>query len=217
MRKVHLYGALGQQFGETHEFEVATVSETIQALRANFEQFTNALRHGFYRVVVGKTEANGLELDELEAASFKLGSQELHIVPVIEGSKRGGLGKIIAGIALIGLSAVTGGAAGAMMLQPLWGAATVGSVIGSIGTGLLLTGVASLIAPQQKSEDDAKSHTSSGPAVSTREGGIVPIAYGEVITGGTMINGILTVRQGDGTEKPKPIVQPPVIIKESDH
>ncbi|RLL64297.1 tail assembly protein [Paenirhodobacter hankyongi] len=194
MRTIHLHGNIGKTFGRSHQFAVDTVPEAIQALRANFAGFANHIREGFYRVVVGKTEKNGLELGEEDLPGFKLGKQDLHIVPVLKGSKRGGIGKVIAGIALIGLSAF----GGAALAAPLFAGGTMStaSVIGSLGTGLLLTGVASLIAPQQETEKEDPNYSSSGPVTTTREGGIVPIAYGEVVCGGTMINGILTTKVG---------------------
>lgn len=195
MRTIRLYGALGKEFGTTHHFAVDTVNEAIEALRANFPKFFDAIRHGFYRVVVGKTSRNGMELDEAMLPGFKLGKQDLHIVPVTAGRKRGGVGKIIAGIALIGLSIATGGSA--LMGTTLFGSTTVGAAVGQIGLGLTLTGVASFIAPQQEAPDDTKSFTMTGPTTTTREGGIVPIVYGRVWTGGTMINGALSVRSED--------------------
>lgn len=195
MRKVHLYGALGTKFGRSHSFDIDTIADAISALRANFPTFFDALRNGHFRVVVGKTQKNGMELDEAMLPGFKLGSQDLHIVPVIKGSKRGGLGKIIAGIALIGLSAITmGGALGV----GLFGTTTsISSMMGSIGTAMLISGVASFIAPEQKSEETEQSFTMTGPQVTTREGGIIPIVYGEVITGGTMINGAISIKHTD--------------------
>jgi predicted phage tail protein len=195
MRNVYLYGALGQQFGEKHQFDCDTVADAIDALRANFIEFFNAIRNGHFRVVIGKTEENGLELEEAMLPGFKLGQQDLHIVPVTQGAKRGGVGKIIAGIALIGLSIATGGSA--LMSTTLFGSTTAGAIVGQVGLGLALTGVASLIAPEQNAPDDSKSFTMSGPQVTTREGGIVPIVYGEVWTGGTMVNGSLYIERSD--------------------
>lgn len=195
MRTVHLYGALGKSFGYKHRFDVDTVADAIEALRANFIEFFNAIRNGHFRVVVGKNTQKGLQLDETMLPGFKLGKQDLHIVPVTKGSKRGGLGKIIAGMALIGLSLATGGAG--LMGATLFGSTTVGAAVGQIGLGLALTGVASLLAPEQEAPDDAKSFTMTGPQNTTREGGIVPIVYGEVWTGGTMINGSLHLERGD--------------------
>lgn len=191
MRTIHLYGSLGQEFGYKIRLAVESVQEAIQALQANFPRFNNAIRYGFYRLVIGK-KSKGIVLEEAMLPGCKLGNQDLHIIPVVKGSKRGGLGKIIAGIALIGLS-VFGGAAFA---SPLFtgGTMSLSSVSGAMGTGLLISGVASFIAPEVKSEDTEKSFTSTGPQVTTREGGIIPIAYGEVISGGTMINGAITIK-----------------------
>lgn len=199
LRKVYLYGALGKEFGRDHSFDVNSIGEAIEALQANFKRFHNALRHGFYRVVVGE-RGKGIELSEADLNGFNLGSQPLHIIPVVKGRKRGGIGKLIAGVVLIGLSAATAGMAG--FAAPLFGTtATLSGMMGSIGTGLLLTGVASLIAPEAKtdSSENEQSFTMAGPQTTTREGGIVPIVYGEVVTGGTMINGALTIRGKDET------------------
>lgn len=207
MRKVHLYGSLGKEFGKVHTFAIESIAEAIQALRANFPEFASRIRLGHYRVVVGKNTNNGISLGEEDLPGFKLGKQDLHIIPVVQGSKRGGLMKIIAGVALIGLSVMTGGAAAVGAFGSLWsGGMTVSSMIGQIGMGMLLTGAASLIAPQiEDSSDKQKSFTSTGPVSTTREGGIVPIVYGEVFTGGTMVNGLLSVRQSGGSIKTSPI------------
>ena len=199
MRTIHLYGSLGQAFGRKIRLGVDTVQEAIDALQANFPKFFNHIRNGHFRVVVGKTEKNGMELDEAMLPGFKLGKQDLHLVPVIEGAKRGGVGKIIAGIALIGLSAF----GGAALAAPLFagGSMSMGSIAGAMGTSLLLNGVATMLAPEMKSEDQEKSFTMTGPQVTTREGGIVPIIYGRVWTGGTMINGAITIRQQEKEPK----------------
>lgn len=195
MRNIHLHGKLGRQFGTLHQFDVDTVADAIEALRANFVEFFNAIRHGHYRIIIGDTIRKGMALAEDMLPGFKLGKQSLHIVPVTKGSKRGGIGKIIAGIALIGLSLATGG--GALMSTTLFGSTTVGAAVGQVGLGLALTGVASLLAPEQEAPDDTRSFTMTGPQITTREGGIVPIAYGEVWTGGTMINGSLYLKRSD--------------------
>lgn len=193
MRDIHLHGALGKEFGRKFQFEVETVAEAIEALRANFDGFFAAIRHGHYRVVVGKTSKNGLELDEAMLPGFKLGQQALHIIPVTKGAKRGGVGKIIAGIALIGLSIALPGLGTAFTAGIMGSTTTIAGMVGSMGVGMLMTGVASFIAPQQDGSEKEQSFTMTGPRSSTREGGIVPIAYGEVVTGGTLINGSLSI------------------------
>lgn len=197
MRNVYLHGALGKEFGRKYQFDVATVAEAIQALAANFPTFVNRIRNGFFRVVAGKSATAGMDLSEDMLPAFKLGQQDLHIVPVVKGSKRGGLGKVIAGIALIGLSAMTGGAGGLLAGQVFGSSMTYASMTGSIGASMLLTGVSTMIAPETRAEETRQSFTMTGPQVVTREGGIIPIAYGEVITGGTMISGALNIQRED--------------------
>lgn len=193
MRTIHLHGSLGREFGRQIRLAVDTVQEAIDALQANFPTFFKTIRNGHFRVLVGKTQKNGMELDEAMLPGFKLGQQDLFIIPVVKGSKRGGIGKIIAGIALIGLSAF----GGAALAGPLFagGSMSAGTIAGTMGTSMLLTGVATMLAPEMKAESREQSFTMTGPQVTTREGGIIPIAYGEVITGGVMINGALDIRR----------------------
>lgn len=203
MRDVYLYGALGKTFGRAHQFEVSSMAEVMQALMANWPSFANKIRNGFYKVVVGDLK-KGVQLDENTIAGFDLKEHSVHIVPVTKG-RRGGLGKILAGVMLIGLAVVTGGAslaAGALTTTGFVGGAMV-----SMGTGLILNGVAQLIAPSiDDTGEKEKSFTSGGPQTTTREGGIIPIVYGEVITGGTMISGVLEISNSfiseDGTVPP---------------
>ncbi|MFN3312801.1 MAG: hypothetical protein ACK46Q_04970 [Hyphomonas sp.] len=200
MRDIHLHGALGVQFGKHHRFAVETVPEVFEALRVNFPGFVAAIRNGFYRIVLGKTKTNGMALREDQLVGLSIGARAVHIVPTVAGRKRGGIGKVIAGIALVGLSA---GAFGAMPIlsSSLWtGGATIGQMAGNMGVAMTLGGVATMIAPEQASGDDKKSFTMSGPTSEVKEGGIVPIVYGEVITGGYMISGAVEIN-GPVSEK----------------
>lgn len=191
MNTIHLHGALGKEFGASHRFEITSPGEAFQALAANFPRFIDKLRHGFYRVVIGKTQSKGIDLDETTILQYRIGGQDIHIVPVMKGRGRGGLGKVLAGILLVGLAAF----GGPLMATTLGasGTMTVGSIAGHIGMGLAMTGVATMLSPQTEAGDTQKSYTITGPQVTMREGGIVPIVYGECVTGGTMISGILRV------------------------
>lgn len=192
MREIYLHGALGKEFGRKFQFDADSVVDVLCALRANFPRFANAIRNGFYKIIVGKRISTGMALAEHEISGFNLGAKPVHIVPVTAGRKNGGLGKIITGIALIGLSMVPGlnvgiwSAAGA-------GGATWSGAASALGTSMLLTGAATMIAPEIDSGDTKESFTMSGPSSNVQEGNIIPIAYGEVITGGYMISGGITI------------------------
>lgn len=198
-RNINLHGALGAEFGKTHRLNVDSVAEVIQALRVNFPGFANAIRYGFYKIILGRTKTGGLTLRD-DQMGVALGDRDVHIVPTVEGRKNGGIGKAIAGIALIGLSMGTFGF-GAAMAAPLWSGSTMtlGTMVGNMGVSMLLTGVASLIAPEQDGVEDKKSFTMSGPVSDLKEGMIIPVVYGEVITGGYMISGAVELN-GPGNE-----------------
>ncbi|MTD98786.1 hypothetical protein GIY56_00620 [Paracoccus sp. YIM 132242] len=182
------------------------MGETIAALQANFPRFANAIRNGFYKIVLGKTVRQGLALRENQLG-VDLADRAIHIVPTVAGRKNGGLGKVIAGIALIGLSMVTGGAAGALMATPFAGG-TVGAMVGSMGLAMAVSGVSAMLAPEQKAEDRKESFTMSGPSSVIREGNIVPIAYGEVVTGGYMISGSVVINGPAGDLPPAVATNP---------
>jgi predicted phage tail protein len=101
MKKVVLRGELGKQFGRVHHFDLNTPAEAIRALCANFEGFQQALvtaaeRGVGYIVQVGKLAIE--ELDEIHNPTGQ--SEEISITPVLAGAG-GGVGKILAGVALV--------------------------------------------------------------------------------------------------------------------
>lgn len=191
MNTIRLYGALGKEFGTKHRFEIASPAEVFQALAANFPKFTDKLRHGFYKVIIGNSRKTGTELDKDTILDHPIGADDIHIIPVTKGQGRGGLGKVLAGILLVGF-AMFGGPLAATALGA-GGTMTLGTVAGHLGAGLMLTGVASLLAPSTETGETEKSFTMAGPQNTTREGSIVPIVYGEGVFGSTMISGQLRI------------------------
>ncbi|WP_241560738.1 phage major capsid protein [Paenirhodobacter populi] len=79
--------------------------------KRGYPRFFNAIRHGHHRVIVGNDRKTGLPLDETEMPAFNLAMRTIYIIPVTKGRKGGDVGKVIADVVLIGLSAMTGGSA----------------------------------------------------------------------------------------------------------
>lgn len=211
MRTIHLHGALGKKYGKRFELNVCTAGEAIRALSANFPKFSKDIRDGAWHIVRGEKIDSGLDLaDEESIVSFNLGKGDLHIVPVVAGSKRAGLLKTILGVVLIGAAfALTGGAlAGAIGPGLGMGSGFLGGITGTqvalFGAAMALAGISSLLTPQEKTKenDDDSSFTMAGPGNTTDQGVPVPLVYGEVITGGVMISGGYDVERiaivGDG-------------------
>ena len=160
MKRVVLRGELGKQFGRIHKFDLNTPAEAIRALCANFEGFQQALvtageRGVGYIVQVGKAAIE--ELDEVHNPTGQ--DEEISITPVLVGAGGGGgIGTILAGVALVAVSVLLPGA-GLFGTQALFatgtaglagaGFATVlGTAVSAIGAGLILYGTSQLLSPQ---------------------------------------------------------------------
>jgi predicted phage tail protein len=159
MKRVVLRGELGKQFGRIHKFDLNTPAEAIRALCANFEGFQQALvtageRGVGYIVQVGKAAID--EVDEIHNPTGQ--DEEISITPVLAGAGGGGVGRILAGVALVAAAIVFAPAAGGFLgiggAGAITGAtgftlgAAASSAIGFIGASLILSGTAQLLSPQ---------------------------------------------------------------------
>lgn len=190
MRKIYLHGILAEKYGECFELEVATAAEAVRALATNFPGITKDFEAGSWHVVRGDDIDRGMSLGEDDLAAFKLGAGALHFVPVVAGSKRSGLLKIILGVALVGFGFFMGGFAAPIFGGTgLLGGMTYGHMM-IFGAAMALGGAAQLLAPENKDSDTDKesSFTMSGPGNTYDQGYPVPLVYGEVITGSVLIS-----------------------------
>jgi len=126
---------------------------------------------------------------ELELLPFPVAGT-ITITPVVSGS--GTTGRIIAGVALIGLSLAVPG----MML---FGTALNTPILG-VGASLVLGGVAQLLTPTPRIDEGIKgnpkvgaSYVFSGVTNTSRQGVPVPVCMGEPIVGSVVISAGLSV------------------------
>lgn len=174
LRKIYLHGYLGRRFGRMFELDVSSVSEAGRALGVLVPGFKDHVRERFYKVICGTKKAR-LQIGNDEV-DFRLGEGDIHITPVPRGSGRNGLGKILAGIFLIGAAFIFPGAVGALG----GGIGLTAGRVAGIGFSMLLSGLGQMLAPKPKrnTEDDTSSYLfNSGPNTTT-EGGAVPLVYG---------------------------------------
>jgi predicted phage tail protein len=202
MKVVKVYGALRKFLGGRcrFEFEVDTPAQAIKALCVNFpdlEQWLIKSDWG-YRVTVGR-ERIGPENAELVCLPWSE-REVFSIAPVIAGAGQG-IGQIFAGIGLVALALVTGGAT--IGLLGLAAPLSVSSVLGTIGASLVLGGIAQMISPQPnisplvRGKDAARleSFSFSGINNTSQQGLPVPIAYGRVFAGSAVLSAGLDVDQ----------------------
>ena len=166
MKRVVLRGELGKQFGRVHHFDLNTPAEAIRALSANFEGFANALATAGERGIGYIVQVGRFGLQDVEEINNPTGErEEISITPVLAGAGGGGVGKIIAGVALVAFAIATAGAGAGFLGLGAGLTGTVGaggslvagsfvlgtaasSAIGVIGASLILSGTAQLLSPQ---------------------------------------------------------------------
>ena len=207
LRKIKLYGPLAEFIGRrVLQADIATAAEAVRFLVANFPGVEKHMADQHYRVSTGATD---LTLDELHHPA---GREEVRIVPVVVGAG-GATGKILLGVALIAVSAISFGAGTAF--AGAFGSTGIGATVAagttaaygsvalfSIGATLVLGGVAQLLSPVPKvaqgldtQSDPRKSYNFSGIQQTSRQGIAVPVVYGKTLTGSVVISaGVDTVQ-----------------------
>jgi predicted phage tail protein len=193
MRSVFLHGALGDEFGESFRFEIDTAAEAVRALNCAFpSKFLKALEGKTYRVVMGQPDT-GMDLDIELATALRLGSADLHFIPVAAGAMTQtakGTTKLILGTALVGAAIF---ASGGTLATPLASTGLLSGLtwgnIALVGVGLALAGVSTLLtkpAAQTASNDVSVSGAAQGET--GQQGSAIPLIYGEVLTPGITIS-----------------------------
>ena len=192
LRKVKLYGELAKIVGHKElEAKVDNISQSIRFLTSNFPKTERYIANTNFKVLVGDYQISKEELQD------PIGKQDLHFVPVITGAggDGGGLGRVLGGAALIGLSFVPGLQAISIGTFGIGaGAVQLSTIAGTTGAFLSLGGVSQMLTPQPKtpdfsSEQDPRiSFNFAGTQNTSRAGTPVPIVYGEIFTGSVVIS-----------------------------
>ena len=203
MRVIKVYGKLAKHLGQRSFKAVArTPGEAIKFLLANFPDLRPVLSEGEYTVSVGRHQLPIGEHPEFIGYPVA-GSEPIRIAPVISGAG-GNAGKILAGVALITAAVVFAPTAGAGFLGATGAgglSAGVSVALGNLGAALVLGGIAGIISPTPETpemdSDPRENFSFSGVQNVARSGVVVPVIYGEVITGSITISAGLNVDKVD--------------------
>jgi predicted phage tail protein len=198
MKVVKVYGELKKRLGQGRfELDVATPAEAIRALCANFpglqKWIIDSEQDGVgFKVRVGKEEIGEENLEELH---FPWSERDVFsITPVLTGAGRG-WGKVLIGVLLVAGAMYFGVAGGKLGLEIGSGAA---KVMTQVGISMTLYGVAEMLSPVPKMPDDPEqlqSFSFSGVVNTSKIGTPVPIAYGRLFVGSSVISSGLDVDQ----------------------
>ena len=201
MKTIFLHGALGKEFGKSFTCAVNGPAEAIRLLEANFPgRFFNAIKDRWFRVRLVKG-GNVREIVTDDVFLMRTGADEIHFEPIIAGGIKGLFG-LFFGLPLLGQ-------AFAPLGLTLGGAGTAGAAagafggIGSVLLGITVLGViyliSSALAPKDqkdRAKDDEKpSFIFDGPVNVVEQGGPVPLVYGIIRTGSTVVAGGIQVEQ----------------------
>ena len=175
MTTIKLSGSLAQKFGRLHRRQVGSGDtwEVFRALKATIDGFEEEIK---------RLDRLGLRFaifrNRKNAGPDKFGmggTKEIRIVPVVEGSKRGGILQIVLGVVLIAAS--------------YFGAPTAPA-----GIALLAGGVIQMLSPQASglkqsaSPENMPSYAFGSAKNTTASGNPVPICIGERRWGGAIIS-----------------------------
>lgn len=215
---VHLVGSLGRAVGRTTwHLDVKSASEAIRAIDINTRgklaaYLSGPARDRHYRVALQKRD-NVIDPQELVHRS---GHSTIYIMPTVRG-RNSGVGKIVAGIALLALATLGGqGYLGSTAYGLLGGGSAIttaagygvvggfsllGTAIAGFGVSLLLGGVSQLLAPKPQGdvtpEEQRASTTFPGNTTAVVQGGNIPLVYGRALVSPTPIS--VTISNNDVT------------------
>jgi len=209
LREIRVYGELAMFMGvKSFMAEARDAAEAMRYLLVNFAGLEAHMAQHDYRVLVGSYNIGEEEL------THPVGKNIIRIIPVVAGAVTfkqifgSGIGKVIAGIVIVGLSIVTAGAFG-FALGSAQGIGTFATIGVGIGANLILGGVAQMLTPvpriappssgtnaassspstMRESElDPQKSYSFTGIQNTSTQGTPVPIVYGETVVGSVVIS-----------------------------
>lgn len=177
MTTIKLSGSLAQKFGRTHRRQLDSgdtweAFKSLKATLAGFEEEIRRLDGMGLRFAVFRNRKN-VGLNDFSRG----GTREVRIVPVVGGSKRGGLIQTVIGAALIAASFIPG----FQILLP-------------VGVSLVAGGVIQMLSPQAKglsqsaAPENMPSYAFGSAKNTTASGNPVPICIGERRWGGAIIS-----------------------------
>lgn len=193
MTTVILHGQLAKKFGKRFDLEISSPLEGIRALSTLKQGFDEQFRDGSYYIYTQSNKTRTYLTEDTVKLSTK---DEIHIVPSVSGGKSKGTGKLIAGVALMGVAFIPGlnaavfGALAGVAAPSGVGSAALHATLASVasvsakaaflgGLTTALGGASQLIAP--KIGEEKESSLFSGTPESVTEGAAVPLVYGDYL------------------------------------
>ena len=172
MTEILLFGKLAAAAGKNNfKAAVTSVSDAVSFLIVNYPHLERLIAQNDFHVIID--EKRDISEQEIMVPG---NYNQISFVPVIAGA--GAVGRIIAGVLLIGAAFLVPGLAAIGFAGFNAAALSLG-----IGTALLLGGISELLTPEIElpEADDRRSFSLGNAPNPTAAGTIVPILYGESV------------------------------------
>lgn len=187
-RTIYLQGKMGELFGDVWNLNAATVAECMHGIDCQREGKLKKYLLDCTEQGIMFTVQRGKEFLDYDNLQMNLAEDDLIITPVPAGSANK-LVKLIAGFFLMV------GAAFMMATMSLSFLGTAGVMLmGMVGSALVNSAISEYMAPK-KGMERGDAFLFDGPVNNTKEGIPVPLAYGQLIVGGTPISFGFTNRE----------------------
>lgn len=199
LREIKVYGELADFCGyKSLTADVKTAADAIKCLIGNNPELEPHMCSRYYKVIV---EDNPITIEELH---YPAGRAPIKIVPVITGEGGRGLGQILLGAALIGLSFISIGSSIGLG-KVISGAETFASMgifqrsAFYIGASLVLGGISAMLTPipsvDNSEADPENSFAFSSPINVSRAGIPIPLIYGRRVVGSAVISAGIDIEE----------------------
>ena len=195
MQTVRLMGDLGDRFGEVWEVNVTSVAEIFKLIGCNTV--------GLQQYLIDCTE-NGIDFTVQQGEEFygndeftlnnALGSEDIIIAPVPAGEKKALTKILVAILIVVALYFGFGPVFDVSLATALGGGQGFATFVAwtglSMAVNLSISGITQMLAPGPEVDNPERNeaYLFNGPVNQARQGIGVPIAYGELLVGGTAIN-----------------------------
>jgi len=171
MQKVRLIGNISK-YGEVWYTDCSSIRDIFKLIECQNPDFRGHLVKAHEAGVAYEIKRGKVVVEHPEELLMSIGDEEEIIITELPAGSSSGLGKILAGVILVIIGAVTGQG---------W--------LVRMGVSLALSGVSQLLAPGPEVDDSQENDgfLFQGPANNIGQGLPVPVAYGELRVGGTPI------------------------------
>ena len=190
MQTVYLNGDIAK-FGHKWETDCANIRDIFKLIECQTPEFRKYLIEASEADIHYEIQRGEELLESVDELLLSLNNEDIIITEVPSGSKSGGAKLIAAiGITLLVMFPPTSGIGAALGAQIFGTKLTLGTILTTIATNLAMTGINQLLAPgpEVDTAEENKGYLFNGPINNIAQGMPIPVAYGELIVGGSPIS-----------------------------